>query len=290
MPSRRRPRIVALLACMATASATGSGHADTPSATNAGSAREHFDRARALYSQGAYREAIAELEAAHDVDPDAKDLVFNLGLIYEKLADIDGALRWFRLYTTMNLTAAESTRVDAFIHRLEGARREIEPKEAIELKEPRQSSDSRVPAAGLPSSTVRAPSLPLVRSLPSAPLAAPAPGRIDGWTVSAAGVCAVSLAFGIVLAVKAVQDQPPSNTLTQPTGPTYSDLVNRVETAHTEAMLADVGFGAALVSAVAAAYLYFARPGVGPAGRAPMTVSAAPVGRNGGMLSLKGTF
>ncbi|MDP9152278.1 MAG: tetratricopeptide repeat protein, partial [Myxococcota bacterium] len=232
----------------------------------------------------AYREAIAELEAAHDLDPSAKDLVFNLGVIYEKLADIDGALRWFRLYTTMSLTAAESVRVDAFIHRLEGAKREIEAKEAMEPRQPRSSKESRAPAAGLPSSPVPAP------SVPSAPPVAPAPGRIDGWTVSAAGVCLVSVAFGIVMAVKAVQDQPPSNSLTQPSGPTYSDLVNRVETAHTEAVLADVGFGAALVSAVAAAYLYFARPGVAPAGRAPTTVSATPMERGGGMLFLKGTF
>ena len=36
--------------------------------------------------------------------PNAKDLVFNLGVVHEKLGDIEDALKWFRLYTTMNLT------------------------------------------------------------------------------------------------------------------------------------------------------------------------------------------
>ena len=86
-------------------------------------ARRHFDKARADYAQGLHREAIAELEAAHALDPAAKDPIFNLGVVHEKLSDIDDALQWFQLYTTMTLTPQERDRADAYIKRLEGGRR-----------------------------------------------------------------------------------------------------------------------------------------------------------------------
>src|SRR5258708_3309057 len=128
MPNRRRLRTLALLACIAATATPGLAQESTPS--NAAAARQHFEKARADYEQGAYREAIAELEAAHELDPNAKDLVFNLGVVHEKLADIDDALKWFRLYTTMNLTPQERDRADAYIRRLEGAKTDLEQKQA----------------------------------------------------------------------------------------------------------------------------------------------------------------
>jgi tetratricopeptide (TPR) repeat protein len=109
MRLRRRLRTIALLAGL-TAAASSSPRRASAQDTDAASvaaARDHFEKARAFYGQGAYREAVAELEAAHALDPSAKDLVFNLGVVHEKLADIDEALQWFQLYTTMNLTAQE---------------------------------------------------------------------------------------------------------------------------------------------------------------------------------------
>ncbi|MGH7440856.1 MAG: tetratricopeptide repeat protein, partial [Polyangiaceae bacterium] len=104
-------------------------HADGPpqaTAANAAAARRHFDKARTFYEQGQYHEAIGELDTAHALDPSAKDLVFNLGVVHEKLGDIDDALRWFRLYAGMSLTPQESDRAEAYVRRLEGARREVE--------------------------------------------------------------------------------------------------------------------------------------------------------------------
>ncbi len=279
MPSRRRPRILALLALLAILATPTVGHADPPSAANVASARDHFDRARALYGQGAYREAIAELEAAHELDPSAKDLVFNLGVICEKLADIDGALRWFRLYTTMSLTPAEGARADAYIHRLEGAKRELDQRSFAAPVAPSP------PARGGPALAPSSPAPPR----PSAPTVL-LRGRMDGWTLGASTLSGVGLVFGLVMAVKAVQDQPPSNSLTQATGPTYLDLVNRVDKAHTEAMLADVGFGVALVSAVAAVYLFLSRVDAAPIVPASTRISAMPLERGGGMLLLEGPF
>src|SRR5258708_3629396 len=100
MPFRRRLRTLALLGCIGAATAPRVALADQPSASNVAAARKHFEKARGFYGQGAYREAITELEAAHALDPSAKDLVFNLGVVHEKLSDIDEALNWFRVYTT----------------------------------------------------------------------------------------------------------------------------------------------------------------------------------------------
>src|ERR1700722_13757047 len=127
MRLRRRLRMLALLAGLGAAASAHarSASAQDTNAANVAAARRHFDKARADYEQGAYREAIAELEAAHALDPSAKDLVFNLGVVHEKLSDIDDALQWFQLYTTMSLTPPERDRADAYIKRLEGAKREL---------------------------------------------------------------------------------------------------------------------------------------------------------------------
>ena len=48
---------------------------------------ELHDEAKDLYERGLYRRAIAKLEAAIELDPDGKELVYNLALIHEKLAE-----------------------------------------------------------------------------------------------------------------------------------------------------------------------------------------------------------
>ena len=88
-------------------------------------AQEHYKHARELYQVGSYREASAELEAALVLDPAAKELVFNLGVVSEKLGKFDEALRYFRHYAEMNLSPAEKQRADGFIKRLEGAKNEV---------------------------------------------------------------------------------------------------------------------------------------------------------------------
>jgi tetratricopeptide (TPR) repeat protein len=244
MRSRRRLCAWALVACIG-ANAAGVGapraaRADETSPANVAAARRHFERARAYYAQGSYREAIGELEAAHTLDPNAKDLVFNLGVVHEKLGDIDDALKWFRLYTTMNLTAAERERADAYVHRLEGAKKELEDKQAAAA------------AAGTTHVPVQPPP-------PPPPKDRSAPGRLDALTIGAAGVSVVALGFGVVMGVKAEEDKPPSPFITGRNGTTYSDLVNAQTNAHQEAVMADVGFVVAASAAAAAAVLFFTR-------------------------------
>ena len=125
--------------------------------------------------------------------------------------------------------------------------------------------------------------------MPSAPPPI-ANGRFDAATATAVGLSAASLAFGIVMGVKAEKDKPTSNYVTGRDG-SYIDLQNLVDDAHREAILADVGFATSLVSAVVAAYLYLGRSrsvSSAPPGSAT-TVSAGAVS-GGGTLFVKGCF
>jgi tetratricopeptide (TPR) repeat protein len=250
---------------------------DTTSA-NVVAARKHFEKARSYYGQGAYREAIAELEAAHVLDPSAKDLVFNLGVVHEKLADIDDALRWFRLFTTMDLTAQERERADAYIKRLEGAKKEVEAKPPPSPPKQPAPSPHTGNSHGQPDTTPTSPPRP-----PDKP---PPNGRVDALTIGALTVTTLGLGFGVVLAVRAELDQPPANYVTGGPGHTWQDFSNQQSKAHEEAQLADVGFGVALAGAIATATLYFARP---RAAAPSTTVSAAPIA-GGGAFFVQGSF
>jgi len=263
--------VLALLACLVAAETPRAGQAEeTVPPANVAAARRHYEKARAAYEQGAYREAIAELEAAHTLDPNAKDLVFNLAVVHEKLTDVDDALKWFRLYATMSLTPQERDRAEATIRRLEGAKRELEQRQAA-----------------LAPNTPASPSTPPEPSRRPAP--APPAGRVDEATVTAAGVAGAAFVFGVVMAAKAKQDQPQSNFVTGQDG-SYADLVNRTDLAHREAVIADVGFGVFVLGAAAAAYLFFSRPRIVPAViMRGARVSASPL-PGGGAVRLDGAF
>jgi hypothetical protein len=292
MSFRRRLRALALLGFIAVAAIPTFALAQATAADIAG-ARKHFERARAFYGQGAYREAVGELEAAHSLDPGAKDLVFNLGVVHEKLSDIDEALKWFKLYTTMDLVPVERDRAEAYIKRLEGAKREVEAAQAApppppaEPPPPAPEPASQVPVASPP------PAGPgLVKPGAFQPLPEPPPrttGRVDGLVAGGAGLTAAALAFGSYMAVTAKRTQPPATYVTGRDG-SFSDLTQSLHTAHTEAVWADVGFGTALAAGLATTYLYFARsrPAVSTSARST-TVSAQPLS-GGGTLVLKGTF
>lgn len=268
--------MIALLAGLAAASADGRTASAQDNAANVAAARRHFDKARAEYAQGAYREAIAELEAAHALDPAAKDLIFNLGVVHEKLSDIDDALQWFQLYTTLNLTPQERERADAYIRRLEGAKKELAQRQP---GPPQPGTVSPPP-----------PDTPLV---PMAPPSTPPPtryGRMDAATVTMIGVSGAALAFGTAMGIKATADQP-TGFVTGRDG-SIQDLQNKQNTAHKEAIFADVGFGVSIAAGITATILYFARPRDGaaaPPTTGGATVSAAPI-TGGGALIVQGSL
>ena len=232
-------------------------------------AEEHYKKARELYQSGSYREAASELEAARALDPNAKDLVFNLGVVSEKLGRIDDALRYFRLYVQMEgVTPQEKQKAEAAVRRLEGAKREITPP-------------------------------------PTTPEPKPEHGRVDAATIVAASLAVIGIGVGAGFGIKALVDKPKSNYVTGSgagADGTNADLVDAKDRAHTEAIVSDVGFGVGVAAAAVAAYLYFARtkptprtgnPGVpatvGAGQGAHAEVSVAPT-PGGGALIVQGIF
>lgn len=229
-------------------------------------AQQHFQRAKDLYQTGAYREAIAELTQARGLDPKAKDLVFNLGVVHEKLGKFDEAITFFRQYMEMDgVTPAERAKGETIIKRIEGAKHEV------------------------PAATVTA--APPVEPPPQVPEKAPR-GRIDAATIAAGSVAIVGLGVGTTFGILAVSNKP-SDFVTGRDG-TYADLQQKTSDAHTQAIVADVGFGVGIVAAVVTAYLYFGRTKVAsdPKRTGFVLPSAASVARvpSGGVLVLGGSF
>ena len=238
-------------------------------------AQQHFQRAKDLYQTGSYREAIAELEAARLLDPKGKDLVFNLGIVHEKLGKFDEAITFFRQYMEMEgVTSAERAKAENIIKRIEGAKREVPTK----------------PAATAPSSTGTAP-----EAAPDAPRR-----RIDVATVNAGAVAILGLGVGTTVGILALSKQPSKNFVTGRDG-SYEQLKKQQSDAHTLAIVSDVGFGVGIVAAAVTAYLYFGRTRLPPKSTAvvagarpvpplpPIRVSFVEVA-SGGVLLLGGSF
>src|SRR5262245_2838670 len=221
---RRFIATLALVLVTAMPATTRAQPTSAPSLTAQREAEQHYQKARELYQSGAYRDALSELESAHALDPNAKELVFNLGVVNEKLGKIDDALRYFREYSQWEgLTEKEKQKVDNFIRRLEGAKREI-PATPPQPEKPRE----------------------------------PERGRIDAATIVAGSFAVAGLGVGGFFGVKALIDKPKTNYTTGKDG-SLADLQAATDQAHREARIADIGLAVGVVASAVTAYLYFAR-------------------------------
>lgn len=101
--------------------------ATTKEETPPRAALDHYEKGRALYLAGRYREAVDELESALRLDPDSPNLVYNLAHVYELLGEIDLAIRHYRHYRALlgEAEQLERDRVDGTLQRLEGAREHV---------------------------------------------------------------------------------------------------------------------------------------------------------------------
>ncbi len=100
-------------------------------------AEHHYKRARELYQLGRYREAIAQLEAALKLDPGGAELLYNLGLIHEKLGDVEEAVDAYKRYLKAlgkDADPEEVTKIKGIIKRLEGAKTELKAREAKRME------------------------------------------------------------------------------------------------------------------------------------------------------------
>ena len=230
-------------------------------------ARDHYKRAQELYSAGSYHEAIGELEAAHELDPLATQLVFNLGVVNEKLGNIDQALGHFRRYLEMDIEPQERARAESLVKRLEGAKREV--KADVPPPQPPPQPGPRGPEP---------------RDEP------PPHGRIDVLTLTAAAVAVGGVAVGTVFGLKALGDKPTFDARYASFTQYNANRVaaqSQLEKARNEAKVADVSFIVAGAATVATAVLFFARRR--DVRQGSIEVSAAPLVGGGSGVGAVGT-
>lgn len=231
----------------------GFGLAQGPArADDAQRAQVHFQHAKELYQQGNYKEARKELEEAHDLDPAAKDLVFNLGIVCEKLDRIDDAIRYFKMYLDMDLDSNERARAETTVKRLEGAKK-TRPKEVTP-----------------PPNTAPPTVITTTQSI----------GRVDGWTITSASLAVIGLGVFAGAGIGALASRPPAGFVTGKDG-SYADLKAKADSAHTLAIVADVGLIAGAVFTVATAFLFFARKQDPKRGSNAPPITATPFGVGG---------
>jgi hypothetical protein len=113
-----------------------------------------------------------------------------------------------------------------------------------------------------------------------------APSRFDTPVIATGVVAGVALLTGVVMGIKALADRPGDSFVTGRDG-SNADLASQVDSAHSEAIAADVAYGVAAVAGAACAYLYFTGPRTPSTSRA--SVSAAPL-PGGGVVLLRGAL
>jgi len=243
-----------------------------PSVENVKAAGQHFQKARELYQGGSYREAVSELEVALVLDPTAKDLVYNLGVLSEKLNRIDDSIKYFKRYVEMDVDASERAKGEAYIKRLLGAKKEVPPPPPDDPEDDRNKSHKRV-----------------IDKSPTSPPAT-SHGALNGVLIVGTVLGVAGISVGAIMGSKALSDKPASGSVTSTSVP-YSLLASQAQSAHTEAIVSDVAFGVGIAAALTTVFLYVAtRP------RAPIYLSqSAPrlapiVGANVSGVALVGSF
>ncbi|MDF3069113.1 MAG: hypothetical protein K0R38_4714 [Polyangiaceae bacterium] len=213
-------------------------------------ARSHFDRSLELYRAGRYDEALEQLQRAAELDPNGKDLFFNLSLVHEKLGELPHAIRALERFRELETDPKERERARIIIERLRGAEQ-----------------------AGLAARRAPVPCAPVANP---APTQAPRPKpRLSPVQVGAASIAVASLVVGTVFGLKAladdVSDEPTSDSLS------VEQLRARSRRAEREALVADVAFALGLSSTATFVSLWLLTP-------------PAPSAASGAGFTLRGYF
>ena len=194
-------------------------------------ARKHFDRSLELYRAGHYAQALEQLERAAKLDPDGKDLFFNLALIHEKLGQLPEAITALERFRELETDATERERARLTIERLRGA------EQTSQIARPKSEP---CPEA--------------------APTPSPRAGKISNpLLIGVASVAVVSLVIGAVFGGKALSD----SVSDERTSPSFSvtELHARGRRAEREALVADVAFAVTAAAAGTFAGVWLLSPG-----------------------------
>ena len=195
------------------------------------------------------------------LDPGGKELLYNLALIHEKLAEADIAEGYYLRYIDMETDPKARERALATVKRLQGAKQKLKADlaERAAATASASAAPSTAVSTGGPAPTTRAPS-PMVFVI--------------------GGVAVAALGVGIGFGVSALATQP-VNASTGPRVTAY-DLEMRARSAHTQAVVADLAIGTSVVIGLAASLLYLletrtARPAA-PAAQAGTPQASSPLG------------
>lgn len=187
------------------------------------------DEARELHAHGRYRAAIAKLEAALALDPQGKELVYNLALIHERLGEVDVAERYYRRYLDTATDPAERAKIEGVLRRLEGAKQDL----VVARDAP--------PAAA-----------------PVTPPVGAAPARSFGpWVMITAAIGGAGLFTGAILGISALARSPGASSRTG-ADVTADDLLADARAAHRQAVGADIALMIGVVAAGTAVGLHVA--------------------------------
>ena len=197
------------------------------------------DEARELHAHGRYRAAVVKLEAALALDPQGKELVYNLALIHERLGEVDTAERYYRRYLEAATEPAEREKIEGVLRRLAGAKQDL-----VVPREPTPAGASTRLAA---------------------PPASVEPARTFGpWMMITGALGGTGLFTGVVLGISALARSPGASARTG-AGVTVADLFADAKAAHRQAVGADIALLIGVVATGTAVGLHFAsRPTTRP--------------------------
>lgn len=206
-------------------------------------ALELHDAARDLYARGDYAGAVDKLREAVRLDPDAKTLFYNLGLIEEKMGRIDAALADYRRCLELETNPDERANLALVIKRLEGAR------EAMDF------GPAPAPAPAPP------------------PPPPPADDGISPWVWATGGAALSSFVVAAILASRAGAVDPGDDATTTVATP-LEQLEDDAARAHQLALGADIALGIGV--AATAATVVVAVVTSGPDDAAPVALGVGP--------------
>jgi tetratricopeptide (TPR) repeat protein len=238
-------------------------------------ARAHFERGREHFRAGRYREAIVELEAALELDPDSPTLMYNVAYANELLGELEQAIVYYRRYIDALPPSADDERakIRVTLRRLEGHRAHVEA-------EPEPKPE---PAAAAPQPD---------RSAAEAERPPPDGfGRADGWFWVSLGSGVAMLGGAAATGLMALdREDAVAEFVVGPDG-SIGERQELQDEADRLALASDllIGGGATLVAA--AALLYFLREPDDEQPREPELTSAV-FGSDGrdAMLIVRGSF
>jgi tetratricopeptide (TPR) repeat protein len=209
-------------------------------------ALEHHDEAKRLYARGDYVGAVQHLRHAVQLDPDAKTLFYNLGLIEEKLGRIDDAIADYRRCLELASDDDEREELGLVIQRLQGARG--------------QNAFGPRPATPAP-----------------APPPPPPPRRegVSPWVWVAGATAMSSFVVATILASRAAATDPGNETVTS-SSKSLEQLQSDADAAHQLAMGADIALGIGAAATAATVIVALTTSGSGAPEQPAIALTVAP--------------